>query len=283
VRVDAMTELRYKLTNDLLFKILFVRHQDMLKRLVALLLGIRLESIKSFLITNTEIPPEVIKGKYCRLDVNMDVDGQRVDLEVQVNDEGDYPERVLYYWARDYSTALKERESYTDLPRTVIINIVAFKMFDCDELYSVYEVRERTRHSLLTDRLCLIFCELPKLSELVDADAEDELKLWLTLFNAKTEEDLLSILKLGVPIMEQAIEAYRTVTTEEAFRELERARHFEKTNRWAALGNARREGLEEGIKEGIKEGEQAERRKWQGIVADKDALINELLSRLGNS
>ncbi|MDR2733828.1 MAG: Rpn family recombination-promoting nuclease/putative transposase [Spirochaetota bacterium] len=30
----------------------------------------------------------------------MIVDGQRVDLEIQVKDEHDYPERSLYYWAR---------------------------------------------------------------------------------------------------------------------------------------------------------------------------------------
>ena len=79
---------------------LFVQYPDLLKKLVAALLSIPFESIEEFVITNPEMPPEVMGEKFCRLDINMTVNGQRVDLEIQVDDEGDYPERSLYYWAR---------------------------------------------------------------------------------------------------------------------------------------------------------------------------------------
>ena len=111
-----MTKLKYKFTNDTLFKILFVKYPDLLKRLVANILKIPLESITEFVITNPEVPPEVVGDKFCRLDINMLVDGQRVDLEVQVSDEGDFPERSLYYWAREYSSALGEGGEYINLP-----------------------------------------------------------------------------------------------------------------------------------------------------------------------
>ena len=86
-----MTKLKYTFKNDTLFKMLFVQYPDLLKRLVTELLNIRLESIGEFVITNPEMPPEVMGDKFCRLDINMTVNGQRVDLEIQVNDEGDYP------------------------------------------------------------------------------------------------------------------------------------------------------------------------------------------------
>ena len=86
--------LQYTFTNDILFKMLFVQHPMLLKKLVAELLGIQLESIEEFVITNPDIPPDAIDDKFCRLDVNMSVDGQLVDLEIQVRNEGDYPERV---------------------------------------------------------------------------------------------------------------------------------------------------------------------------------------------
>jgi predicted transposase/invertase (TIGR01784 family) len=54
----------------------------------------------------------------------MTVDGRVTDLEIQVQDEHDYPERSLYYWAREYSTALGEGKEYIELPQVVIINIV---------------------------------------------------------------------------------------------------------------------------------------------------------------
>ena len=241
----------------------------LLKRLVAVLLNIKLESIGQFVITNPDILPEFKGDKYCRLDINMTVDDQRVDLELQVHNEGDYPERSLYYWAREYSTALGEGEEYSTLPRTIIISIVAFKLFECEEFHSVFKPLEITRHTLLTDRMVLIYFELlklPKLQEVISS--KDELKLWLTLFNVETEEELAKIEALGVPVMEQAIEAYRKVSTTEEFRELERQRHYAEHNKASALGHARREGAK------------AEREKWQVVVADKDALIAELQAKL---
>jgi len=43
---DSVAELKYKLTNDLLFKMLFVKYPDLLKRLVAELLGIKYDDIE---------------------------------------------------------------------------------------------------------------------------------------------------------------------------------------------------------------------------------------------
>ena len=59
-----MSELRYKLTNDILFKMLFTQHQNLLKQLVSELLSIPIESIMDFIITNPDMPPEVIGDKH---------------------------------------------------------------------------------------------------------------------------------------------------------------------------------------------------------------------------
>ena len=61
-----MNELEYKFTNDTLFKMLFVKYPELLKRLVAELLSIRLESIGQFEIVNPEMPPEAVGDKFCR-------------------------------------------------------------------------------------------------------------------------------------------------------------------------------------------------------------------------
>ena len=101
-----MKKLEFTFKDDALFKLLFVKYPDLLKRLVAELLSIQYESIGEFVIKNPEIQGENLGDKFCRLDINMLVEGQRVDLEIQVYDEGNYPERSLYYWAREFSTAL---------------------------------------------------------------------------------------------------------------------------------------------------------------------------------
>ena len=143
------------------------------------------------------------------------------------------------------------------LPRTIIISIVAFPLFDCMEFHSEYQALEVTRHTPLTDRMCLHYFELPKLPKIISSD--DELQLWLKLFSAKTEDDLKQIEALGVSIMDQAISAYRHVSATDEFKEIERLRSLARHNEAAALGHARREA------------EKAEREKWQIVVAAKDA------------
>ena len=66
-----MTRLKYTMKTDTLFKILFTKYQDLLKRLVAALLGIKYESIEQFTVVNPDISPEELGKKFCRLDINM--------------------------------------------------------------------------------------------------------------------------------------------------------------------------------------------------------------------
>jgi predicted transposase/invertase (TIGR01784 family) len=261
-----MTKLKHTFKTDILFKLLFVKYPHLLKQLVARLLGISVDSIGEFLITNPEMPPEMMGAKFCRLDINMTIDGQQVDLEVQIEDEGDYPERTMYHWAREYSNALPVGGIYSALPRTIIISIINFKLFDCQEFHSEFQPLEVTRHTPLTDKMCLIFFELPKLPEIISA--EDELKLWLALFKAETEEDLAKIEEMGVPIMNQAIEAYHSVVVSPEFKEVERLRIKASHDEAQALHNAERRG------------EKAEREKWQVVVLEKDTEIAELRKQL---
>ena len=234
-----MRKLAYTFKTDTLFKMLFVQYPELLKKLVADLLGIPLEGIGQFVIRNPEMPPENLGDKFCRLDINMTVNGQRVDLEVQVCNEGDYSERVMYYWAREFSSALPAGQDYSALPRTIVISIIDFPLFECEEYHSFYQPLETTRHTLLSDKMGFHFFELPKLP--ADVSDGDMLLLWLSLFKAETEEELEKIKEMEVPVMSQAINAYYTITASSEFREKERLRAKARHDEAQALHNARRE------------------------------------------
>jgi len=248
-----MAKLKYTFKTDTLFKVLFVQHPELLKRLVAALLAIEFESIGQFGITNPELPSDIFGKKFCRLDINMVVDGQRINLEIQVRDEGDYPERVLFHWSRLYSSALPKGDDYLNLPRTVVISIVNFNLFECAEFHSEFRPFEVTRHEPLSDRMSLHFFELKKLPE--EIDSENMLLLWLWLFSAETEEELRKIEALEVPVMKQAIKAYNEITVTPKFVEAARVLELAAHNEAAALRHARTE----------------ERKIWEGVVAEKDA------------
>ncbi|NBJ03942.1 Rpn family recombination-promoting nuclease/putative transposase [Lachnospiraceae bacterium] len=233
-----MRKLEYTFKTDTLFKMLFVQYPELLKKLVADLLGIPLQSIGQFVIRNPEMPPENLGDKFCRLDINMTVNGQRVDLEVQVCNEGDYPERVMYYWAREFSSALLTGQGYSTLPRTIVISIIDFILFECKEYDSFFQPLEVKRHTLLSDKMGFHFFELPKLPDHVDED--DMLLLWLSLFKAETEEELEKIKEMEVPVMSQAINAYYMITASSEFREKERLRAKARHDEAQALYNTER-------------------------------------------
>jgi len=200
---EPMKELQYKLTYDLLFKMLFTKYPDLLKRLVAALLSINYDDIGEFIITNSEMPPETLGDKFCRLDINMIVNGQRIDLEIQVENEGNYPERSLFIWAKEFSTAIQEGQDFSELPKTIVISILGFSLFrDSADFHSEFGALEVNRHIALSDKFCLHFFELKKLPPLSEAGCGKE--MWLTLFNAKTEADLERIEKLEVPSLKKA-------------------------------------------------------------------------------
>jgi len=262
-----MTKLKYNLKSDTLFKMLFARNQDLLKRLVAALLGIKYEDIAEFNVINPEISPEEMGKKFCRLDINMMVNGQKLDLELQVADEGNYPERSLFYWAREYSTGIDEGQNYSLLPRTIIISILGFNQFsDLEKFHHEFQCLEVTTHEPLTDKMVLHFYELKKLAPLSDADSGKD--LWLKLFNAETEEELNKIEKMGVSFMSEAIMAYRHVAASPEFRELERVRSKARHDEAQAIYNAERKVREH----------------WQSVVAnvtaEKDAQIAKLEAQL---
>ena len=82
-----MTKLEFTFKTDTLFKMLFVKYPDLLKQLVAVLLGIQYDSIEQFIITNPEMPPESLGDKFCRLDINEEELANIEALEVPIMSE----------------------------------------------------------------------------------------------------------------------------------------------------------------------------------------------------
>jgi predicted transposase/invertase (TIGR01784 family) len=144
----------------------------------------------------------------------------------------------MYYWAREFSSALPTGQGYSMLPRTIVISIIDFSLFECGEYHSFFQPLEVTRHTLLSDKMGFHFYELPKLP--VEVGQDNMLLLWLSLFKAETEEELAKIKEMEVPVMSQAINAYYTITASSEFREKERLRAKARHDEAQALYNADR-------------------------------------------
>jgi len=270
-----MSKLKYTFKTDILFKLIFTNYPHLLKKLVAHLLKIPQSRIKQFIILNPEVSPDVIGKKFSRLDILMTVNNKKVNLEVQVKDEGNYPERALFYWAKTYSGTLPKSGKYIDLQQTIVINIINFPLFkDSSEFHSEFRLLEVTRGTQLTDKQILHFFELPKLPDNIKKN--ELMKLWLALFKANTEEDLKMIEEMGVSEVNEVITAYRSVMASPELQEIERQLERARINEASALHHAEQSGEKRGEKRGAK----AERKKWRDVVAKKDAQIAELQAKL---
>ena len=83
------------------------------------------ERISDLSFENTEYAKEREDGKTVRLDVTVFTSiGERINVEIQVGNQGNMPERTLYYWSKMFSSSLNTGEPYEKLPPTIVISIL---------------------------------------------------------------------------------------------------------------------------------------------------------------
>lgn len=95
-------KIRYRFMNAYLFATVFQKNQEALKDLIAALLRIELKEIVSLEILNPILLGQDIDHKSCIMDILVLLNGNiRVNLEMQVLDEGNWNERGVYYLAEN--------------------------------------------------------------------------------------------------------------------------------------------------------------------------------------
>ena len=264
---------------DVIFKRLFADEDnlDLLHDFLSSLLEIPHDSITNIVVQNPEIMPESVSGKFSRMDLKLTVNDSLVNVEMQIKDEPDFRDRVLFYWAKLYSGDLKSGDEYGDLRQSISINIMNFNMFDCPEYHSVFKIEETTRHEILSDKCAIHFFELKKINR-KKADKNNRMELWLQLVNAESEEELDMLQNTNVPEIKKAVRVIHRMSDDEKLRELaemrEKALHVEAT----ALGHAKREGIDIGIGIGIKQGinQGIHQGIQQGKQETQDAFIEQM-------
>ena len=61
--------------------------------------------------------------------------GSVVIIEIQLQGNSRFPERILYYWASNYSKLLKQGEKYDVLTPVISINLLNFNLNDDDNIH----------------------------------------------------------------------------------------------------------------------------------------------------
>lgn len=229
---------------DIIFKKFFTENKTMLEDFVPAMLDIPKERISNITITNGEIPPETINGKFSRLDLSMRVDDKLVNVEIQMKNEPDFRDRTLFYWAKLYTSELGSGEEYSNLKQTITINIINFNMFSGNDFHTEVAAMIKGTDEVFSDKFSIHFFELKKVSRKPNPNNRRE--LWLQFINAESEEDFDMLGQVNDAVMTNAINILLDMSEETRIKEMARLREKTLHDEASALGNARREGQAEG-------------------------------------
>ncbi len=98
---------------------------------------------------NTEVVKDTEDGKTIRLDLLVNTaSGERINVEIQIINQHDMPERILYYWAKIYASSIHSGQPYTMLKPTIMISILNYSLFqsEIDSFHSLFHIKEKTEN-----------------------------------------------------------------------------------------------------------------------------------------
>lgn len=179
--------------NDLVFKALFSREQeeckiilmDFLNELLSLKGNDKIIDIEYMNPYNYQ---ESYSDKLSILDIKVKTQKeQRINIEVQVRNEDNFRKRSLYYWSKLYAETISNAQSFDQLKKSIVINILKFNYIkETTKYHSIYKLIEKEEHFLLEDDLEIHYIELEKFNTQKELDQLTGVELWFDFFKEAT-------------------------------------------------------------------------------------------------
>lgn len=242
--MEATGALPHPLTNDYMFKALLQKNQKVLKHLICSLLHLRPDEVRSVQIRNPIVLGEALTGNFDSkvfvLDINVLLnDHTLINLEMQVINHENWPERSLTYLCRNFDQ-VSRGEDYSRVRPVVHIGFLDFTLFpDCPEFYATYKMINQKNRKILTDKFVLSVVDLKQVNLATPEDQEWQVDYWASLFKAATWEDMKMLAKQNA-ILEDAVETVYELTADEAVREQCKAREKHVREMMTVLGERAR-------------------------------------------
>ena len=131
-----------------------------------------------------------------------------LNLEMQVLNEGDWPDRSLSYLFRAYDN-LQHGEDYCESKCAIHIGILDFTLFkEYPEFYASYKMLNVKNHHVFSDKLVLNVLNLNQVELATDEDCLCGIDHWARLFKVKTWEDLRMVVEQNQYMSAAAEEMY---------------------------------------------------------------------------
>lgn len=262
---------------DLTFKRVFGEHPNLMMSFLNALLPLpEGKEIVSIDYLPTELVPETpLLKKNSIVDVRcQDVDGRYFIVEMQMEWQPSFKQRMLFNASKVYVRQLRKGENYDSLQPVYALSLINDVYEEGDDYYHHYQIVEEEHTERILEGLEMVFVELPKFQPNKYSDKKMQI-LWLrylTEIGEKTrvvDDDMLSNSEI-----KQAIDVLEESSYTEA--QLEGYDRF-----WDAVSVERTlvaEGEKKGRAEGREEG-RAEERLLQEQKQEEERMANILRMR----
>jgi predicted transposase/invertase (TIGR01784 family) len=199
-------------------------------------------------IVDPHLARESPEDKLGILDVKVKTrSGKRIDVEIQVCDQPQMRERLVFYLARMVNEQIGPGDDYWSIQRSICILIADFVLVPENGSYrNRYTLRDPATGSEFTDLLEIDVLELPKLPQ-----DEDGTPLWDWLkFLSAQEKEELTMLADKNPQVKKAVVKLLSLSEDERARMLADSREKLRRDISAQVRAGERRGLEKGMEEG---------------------------------
>ena len=257
---------------DVVFKLIFANHEDLLASLLTAILRppVPIAKVK---VLNPQIPPPRRGLKGVVLDTLVSLqDGSLAMVEMQALDRGNLEQRSTFYSARVTSVALRSGHDYASIPRVVGVFLIDYVHFREQAGYH-WTIRYHVDqlHRSWSDASVIHLVELPKA---VDAGAEDwqqdeRLLQWIQFLKVESRDDLQRVKGMSKEITKAATVLQRIIDDPE-MRGIVDDHISAEFDHYSSLHAYEQRGLERGRREGRKEGLE------QGRIEEKRAFVRRL-------
>lgn len=214
----------YTFLNDYMFRVILQKHKNVLRSVVCACLKLKAEEVQDIVVQNPIELGEAIDDKTFILDIHVLLNNNTIiNLEMQVLDLKDWPERSLSYLARSYDNVVKGDE-YINVKPVYHIGFLNYTLFpEYPEFFAKYRMMNIKNHNVYTTKFNLYVVDLTQIELATQEDVDMGLVYWTQVFKAKTWEELRQMAERHQELQE-ATEALYVYNQDEIVKEQCRAR-----------------------------------------------------------
>ena len=215
----ATGEIKYGGTNNYMFQAFLQENNEALRNLICSVLHLDPSSVVSIEITNPILLGKFIENKTFILDIKALMNNQTViNLEMQIEDQHNWPERSLGYLCRSFDN-LNTGDEYRTVKPAIHIGFLDFHLFkDAPEFHAVYQLLNMKNMHAYTDKFSLHVIDLKHIDLATEEDKAYQTDVWAAFFKAKTWEEM-RMLAEKKPGLQSSVETLYQLNSDEQIRE----------------------------------------------------------------